>query len=165
IMVTDWSSAPLEIAAEQERPQRQGVFGLLSVGFVASAVLTVLGFLLYALFSFHRRAVELGVLRAIGLSLGQTISVLGCELILLLVAGTGAGTALGVWVSAWFIPKLQVGVEAASRYPPFQVVIAWAAIGRMYLLFGVLFVCALAGLVWLLTRMRIHQAVKLGETT
>ena len=54
-IVSGWSSADLNIRAEQRRPERQGLFGLLSVGFVSSALLTVLGFLLYALFSFRRR--------------------------------------------------------------------------------------------------------------
>ena len=164
IVVTDWQSAPLDVLAEQRRPQRQGLFGLLSVGFIASALLTVLGFLLYALASFRRRFVELGVLRAVGLSRSQMIVLLACELAALIAVGMATGTALGVWVSARFIPYLQVGVEAASRFPPFVVVIAWPSIVRIYLLFGALFVAVLGGLTALLLRMKVFQAVKLGET-
>ena len=61
-LVKNWSSASLQILAAQKRPERQGLFGLLSVGFIASALLTVLGFLLYAMFSFHRRFIEMGML-------------------------------------------------------------------------------------------------------
>jgi len=165
IFVTDWQSAPLQIFAEQRRPPRQGLFGLLSVGFVASASLTVLGFLLYALFSFRRRFIELGVLRAIGLSTLQMTLLLAWELAALILIGMVAGTGLGVWVSAWFIPYLQVGIEAATRYPPFIVTIAWGALSRIYLLFGLLFAVALGGLTALLVKMKIFQAVKLGETT
>ena len=60
--VSDWVSAPVLITAEQRRPERQGLFGLLSVGFATSAFLTVMGFLLYALFSFRRRFIEMGML-------------------------------------------------------------------------------------------------------
>ena len=42
---------------ERQRPERQGFYGLLSVGFVASAFLTVLGFLFYSLLSLQRRFV------------------------------------------------------------------------------------------------------------
>lgn len=164
IMVTDWNSAPLEISAEQQRPQRQGLFGLLSVGFVASALLTVLGFLLYALFSFRRRFIQIGILRAVGLSLPQLIGMLGWELASLILIGIAVGTGLGTWVSAWFIPYLQVGVEASSRFPPFTVVIDWPAIAQIYMLFGLLFIAALVGLIALLARMHISQAVKIGET-
>jgi putative ABC transport system permease protein len=164
VLVTDWESAPLEILAQQRRPERQGLFGLLSVGFIASALLTVLGFFLYALASFRRRFIELGVLRAVGLSMKQMTVLLAWELAALILVGMVAGTALGVWVSAWFIPYLQVGVEASSHYPPFVVAIAWPAIMRIYLLFAILFLAALAGLTILLLRMKIFQAVKLGET-
>jgi len=164
VVVTDWESAPLEILAQQRRPERQGLFGLLSVGFIASALLTVLGFFLYALASFRRRFIELGVLRAVGLSLKQMTVLLAWELAALILVGMAAGTALGVCVSAWFIPYLQVGVEASSHYPPFVVAIAWPAILRIYLLFALLFLAALAGLTTLLLRMKIFQAVKLGET-
>jgi putative ABC transport system permease protein len=154
----------LDILNEQRQPQRQGLFGLLSVGFVAAAILTVLGFLLYALFSFRRRFIELGILRAIGLSTSQMTVLLAAELAFLILVGMAAGTGLGVWVSSWFIPYLQVGAEAASRVPPFEVQIAWFAIFRIYILFGLLFLGALSGLTALLVRMKIFQAVKLGET-
>jgi putative ABC transport system permease protein len=152
------------IEAEQRRPERQGLFGLLSVGFAAVAALTALGFLLYALFSFRRRFVELGVLRAIGLSQGQMISFLAWELAFFLAMGGGLGTGLGIGVSRLFIPYLQVGSDPMALIPPYVVEISWQAIARLYVLFGLLFVVALLALVALLRRMQIFQAIKLGET-
>ena len=159
-----WDSSQLNIAKEQQRPERQGVFGMLFIGFAAAAVLTVLGFLLYVLFSFRRRFIELGVLRASGLSISQMASYMVCELAFLLLLGGGAGTGLGAWMSYLFIPYLQIGTDAASRIPPFQVIIAWPAIFQIYALFTGLFVITLVVLVLLLWRMKIFQAIKLGET-
>jgi putative ABC transport system permease protein len=164
-IVQDWSSAELNIRAEQRRPERQGLFGLLSVGFVSSALLTVLGFLLYALFSFRRRFIEMGMLRAIGLSIRQMTSLLAAELAFLVLLGIGVGTALGVFASRLFVPFLQIGASAQSQYPPFQIEIAWLSIAQIYVLFALLFVGALAVLSSLLVRMKIFQAIKLGETT
>lgn len=164
-IVTDWSSADLNIRAEQRRPERQGLFGLLSVGFVSSALLTVLGFLLYALFSFRRRFIEMGMLRAIGLSVKQMTSLLAAELAFLVLLGIGVGTGLGVFASRLFVPFLQIGASAQSQYPPFQIQIAWLSIVQIYVLFAVLFIVALSALSGLLVRMKIFQAIKLGETT
>ncbi|HET6822616.1 MAG TPA: FtsX-like permease family protein [Anaerolineales bacterium] len=164
-IVQEWSSAELNIRAEQRRPERQGLFGLLSVGFVSSALLTVLGFLLYALFSFRRRFIEMGMLRAIGLSIRQMTSLLAAELAFLVLLGIGVGTALGVFASRLFVPFLQIGASAQSQYPPFQIEIAWLSIAQIYVLFTLLFVGALAVLSSLLVRMKIFQAIKLGETT
>jgi len=164
-IVKDWSSAELNIRKEQRRPERQGLFGLLSVGFVASALLTVLGFLLYALFSFRRRFIEMGMLRAIGLSIKQMTALLAAELAFLVLLGIGVGTALGVFASRLFVPFLQIGASAQSQYPPFQIQIAWLSIIQIYILFALLFFAALSALSALLVRMKIFQAIKLGETT
>ncbi len=162
--IVKWDAPLRRIADEQRRPERQGMFGLLSVGFIAAALLTVLGFFLYALFSFRRRTIELGILRAVGLSAGQMTSFLAWELIFLILTGLIVGTGLGAWMSSLFIPYLQVGTGQAARLPPFQVEIAWPAIFRIYVLFGLLFVVALVVLAFLLRRMKIFQAIKLGET-
>jgi putative ABC transport system permease protein len=162
--VVAWNAPLINVANEQHRPERQGLFGLLSVGFMAAALLTVLGFLLYAFFSFRRRFIELGILRAIGLSSGQMTAFLAWELAFLILSGAIVGAGLGIWVSNLFIPYLQVGSGAAAQTPPYVVQIAWSAILRICALFGLLFVAALGGLAALLLRMKIFQAVKLGET-
>ncbi len=158
------SSSRENILKEQKRPEHQGLFGLLSVGFIGAALLTVLGFLLYALFSFQRRFIEMGVLRAIGLSSSQMISLLAWELGFLIATGLAAGTFLGVLVSNLFIPYLQIGAKNTAHIPAFIVEIAWGRIFLIYILFGLLFIIALGGLAWLLMKMKIFQAIKLGET-
>jgi putative ABC transport system permease protein len=151
------------ILAEQTRPERQGLFGLLSVGFLAAAALTVLGFLVYAVGSFQRRFIELGMLRAVGLSALQMAGYLAGEQALLILTGAGLGTGLGVWASSLFIPYFQVGADKTARVPPFVVHIAWSELGTIYAVFGTMFVVAVSVLILLLLRMRIFEAVKLGE--
>ena len=159
-----WREPQTRIAATLLRPERQGLFGLLSVGFIAAAILTVLGLLLYAIFSYRRRLVELGILRAVGLSARKMTALVGWELVLLILSGVVLGTTLGVGVSRLFIPFLQIGTSSTGLIPPFVVEIAWDAVSQVYLLFGILFVVALVGLVSLGMRMKIFMAIKLGET-
>ncbi len=160
----DMLVASRRILKAQQQPERQGLFGLLSVGFGAAAVLTALGFILYALFSFRRRAVELGVLRAVGLSTRHMTGFIAWELLFLLSVGSAAGTGLGIWASRTFVPFLQVGGDLTAHTPPFVVEIAWPAILRLYALFAALFVVALGVLVRSLVKMRLFQAIKMGET-
>ena len=87
--------ARAEIRKEQGRPERQGFYGLLSVGFVAAALVTALGFLIYSLVSFQRRSIELGMLRAIGLSTRQMIAYVAGEQLALVALGTAAGSPPG----------------------------------------------------------------------
>ncbi|MBN1286734.1 MAG: FtsX-like permease family protein [Anaerolineae bacterium] len=159
-----WRSAASEIARAQQQPERQGLFGILSVGFVAAAALTALGFLLYMAFSFRRRFIEVGVMRAIGLSVRQMMGCVAWELAFLVLIGGVAGTALGVAASTLFIPYLQVGVTPEETIPPFLVSIAWQDILRIYFLLGLLFLIMLGVLAVLLWRTKIFEAIKLGET-
>jgi len=161
--ILDYDDANDMILAEQTKPARQGLFGVLSVGFLAAAGLTVLGFLLYAIFSFRQRFIELGVLRAIGLSVGQMAAFLAGEQLALIVTGAAVGTGLGVWASRLFIPFLQVRGGLHPHTPPFVVQIAWADIFQIYAVFGGMLLAAVAVMLVLLIRMKVFEAVKLGE--
>jgi len=149
----------------ERRPERQGVLGLLSVGFAASALLTVLGFLIYAYVSFRQRYIELGVLRAIGLSVSQMGLFLVSEQLSLIALGTTAGTALGVLTSRMFLPYYHVQAGKYLMTPPLIVQIAWDKVAYIYAVFGVMFVVAAALMLWSLRRLRVFEVIKLGETT
>ena len=82
---------------------------------------------------------------------------------MLILVGLGAGTGLGIWVSNLFIPSLQTGASMAAHIPPFIVQIDWGSVFQIYILFGLLFFAALSVLTAMLLRMKIFQAVKLGE--
>lgn len=163
VVVTDQDAREL-IAAEQTRPERQGLFGLLSVGFIAAAVLTVVGFLVYAVVSFQRRFIELGMLRAIGLSKRQMAAFLTGELAALILTGVLVGSGLGILASKLFIPYFQIGADKTALVPPFVVQLAWQQLGMVLIVFAAMFLLAVAVLVVLLNRLRVFEAVKLGET-
>jgi len=144
-------------------PQRTGLFGILSIGFMVAAILTVLGFLLYSFLSFQRRLLQMGILRAIGLSSRQLFVLLMFEQVFLILLGVAAGTGFGVWTSDLFIPFLQVSADATGQIPRFVVETAWVDIGRIYVVLGLMLGVGLLVMVALLRRMRVYQAVKLGE--
>jgi putative ABC transport system permease protein len=145
------------------RPERQGLFGLLSVGFLATTVVTVIGFVAYTLLSFQRRLVELGVLRAIGLSTRQLSVLLVFEQTLIVGFGAAPGTLVGILTSWLFIPFLQVRTGVYPETPPFVVQIDWERIALVYGISGGLLAATIVVIVLLLHRMRIFEAVKLGE--
>jgi putative ABC transport system permease protein len=151
------------VGQEQARPQRQGLLGMLSTGFAAAALLTVMGFLLYAVFSLQRRFIELGILRAVGLSLGQMTMYLVWELALLAAAGIMAGTGIGVLATRVYMPFLQGSASGEARTLPYLIQVDWARVYQIYALFGLMFVVVLVVLLLFALQLRIFQAVKLGE--
>jgi putative ABC transport system permease protein len=153
------------VQVDQLRPERQGLFGLLSVGFLAAVLVAIIGFLAQTLLSFQRRLSELGVLRAIGMTTGQLARLLICEQALVIGIGCAIGTALGVLSSRLFTPFLQVRTGAFPDAPPFVPRIAWDQIGLFYAAAAGLLLCTTGLTLALLWRMRLFEALKLGETT
>lgn len=151
------------LTARRRDPQRTGLYGVLTIGFVVSAVLTVLGFLLYAVLSLRSRLLQLGVLRAIGLSAGQLLTSLGLEQAYTVGIGMAAGTGLGLLSARLFVPFLQLGGDLAEQIPPFRIVTDPVDRFRLYAVLGVMLLAGLVSLIFVVSRMQINQAVKLGE--
>ncbi len=152
------------IEREQSRPERQGLFGLLSIGFITSSLATMIGFLLYTVFSYRRRYVELGILRAIGLSQASMMLSVAWELGLLIVMGLALGVGIGLAVSVLYIPYMQFVSSLEGVVPPYVITMAWTEIAQIVALFLGTFLLIMIILLVILRRMRIFQAVKLGES-
>ena len=147
----------------KDDPLRTGLFGVLSVGFVAASVLSVLGFLLYAVTTIQERALQFGVLRATGLSVRQLIGLLSTEQLSLIGVGVALGTALGAGAGWMFTRFLQVSIIARESVPPFLIVTPWSTIFQLYVILVIVFLVALVASVHLLRRMRVHAVLRLGE--
>jgi len=152
------------IEREQARPERQGLFGLLSIGFVTSSLATMIGFLLYTIFSYQKRYVELGILRAVGLPQSSMIFSIAWELGLLIAFGLSLGLLSGLLTSFMYIPYMQFVSNLSGVVPPYLVIIAWNEIAQIIGLFILTFVVIIIILMLILRQMRIFQAVKLGES-
>lgn len=163
ISVIDTRDAATLILDEQTQPRRQGLFGLLSVGFIAAGGLTLLGFLLSALITARRRAIELGVLRALGMSGRQVAVELIIEQVLLVIAGVGAGTGIGLLAAQLVVPLLQVGAGPHPGIPSYPPQLAWDQVALIYVVFAIALLITLLALAWIMGRMRLFQAVKLGD--
>lgn len=140
-------------------PLLSGLLGGLTNGFLLSAAITVLGFLLHAALSVRARQLQFGVLRAMGLSAAQLVAAVGLEQVLVGLAGVACGTGLGLAAARLFVPFLQQGEQT----PPFQVVHLASDRARLYLVLAFMLLLAVLGLMRALGRLRIHEAVKLGE--
>jgi putative ABC transport system permease protein len=147
----------------KDDPLRTGLFGALSVGFVAASVLSVLGFLLYAITTIQGRSLQFGVLRATGLSVRQLVALLSTEQLSLIGVGILLGTALGAGAGGMFTRFLQVSIIARESVPPFLVVTPWGTIFQLYIILVIVFLAALTVSVYLLRRMRINAVLRLGE--
>ena len=155
------------LEAFQERmaePERVGVFGVLNVGFIATGLMPGIGFVLYSFASLRRRFIQLGILQALGLSVAQLIGYLVLEQFMLMGLAIIFGASIGLLVSYMFLPFLQVGAGAGAMIPPFDILIGWAESSWLSIGFGIVLVVTTLGTIIYLTRIKVFQAVKMGET-
>ena len=155
--------AHTELAEAQAAPARVGLFGFLSVGFIAVAALSMLALIIYSALSFRQRFIQLGILRAMGMSTSQLVVSLGSEQVTVTSAGIILGSYLGLLSSYLFIPFFQIGYEQSDLIPPFIVHIAWDDVAMLALAMLIMVLVAAVITLWLLMRMKTFQAVKLGE--
>jgi len=151
------------ISSEQSQLVRVGLFGFLSAGFVATSLLSMLSLLIYSLTSFKERYIQYGILSALGLTKGQIASEFLAEQMGILSLGIAAGTGLGAWACALFLPFFQVSAAGTSPMPPLIVEIALRDIWKTYAVIGVSLVVLIAGTARLLKSLRMFEAIKLGS--
>lgn len=157
--VLRWQDPEATLRLAQAEPGRRGVLGFLSVGFVASIVLTLIGTIIQSTASFRAQSAQLGTLRAMGLS-GFAV---GIYMVLLqgMIATSGilSGTSIGVMTTLFYLPLL----DFSGGLPPYLVRVAWSEIIIVYSVFaGTLFFVTLF-ISLLLSREQLSQVVKLGE--
>lgn len=164
IEVTQVGDARGELADRRGHPAQGGVFGILSLGFLISLLVSLLGYLIFWFFSLSRRAVQLGILRAMGLSRLQLAGMLLLEQLFTTGLSVAAGIGLGRAAGRLFLPFLQEGgADAARQVPPFRIVFEAEDAMKLYVSTGVMLAAGACLLLLQLRSLRIAQAIKLGE--
>jgi putative ABC transport system permease protein len=158
-----WVDIRDEMAIEQARVERVGIFGTLTIGFLAAAVLSGIGLMVYNYASLQERLFRFTILRAVGLGLLQIVSQVGIEYVVLMVYGVAGGAAIGVLTSRLFIPFFQATDRSVLNPPMLLPLVAWEEIGRISGIFvGVLIVVQIAVIAAALRR-GVFQALRMGD--
>jgi len=153
----------IELAQQKKHPTRGGVFGILSLGFLVSALVSLIGYILYWFFNLSSRVVQFGVLRAMGLQKGQLTFMLLMEQICTAGLSIALGLGIGKLTSYLFLPFLQTSENVSTQVPPFRVVFDSKDTAQLYGVIAVMMITGAALLILHLRRLRVHQAVKMGE--
>lgn len=152
-----------ELVKQNKHPQRGGVFGILSLGFLVSVIISLIGYLLYWFFNLSGRVVQFGVLRAMGLSRKQLTGMLLLEQIFTAGLSIVLGVLIGKLSSILFLPFLQTTENVNMQVPPFRIVFENKDTTQLYIVVGVMMLTGAALLFMHIRRLRVHQAVKMGE--
>lgn len=157
--VVRYESPEQALTAAQAEPARRGVLGFLSVGFVASIVLTLIATIIQSVASFRAQAQQLGALRAMGLG-GTPV---GTYMLLLQGLATGggifSGTGIGVATTLLFLPLM----DFSAGLPPYLVEVAWGQLSSVYLVFAGVIFCVTLFTALFLSREQLIAVMRLGD--
>lgn len=152
-----------ELISLKNDPVFQGTNGVLTIGFVIVLLLCATGFLIYWILSIQSRTLQFGIFRAMGMGQGEVLSMLMIEQIFISGFSIGAGVLSG-WVSSrLFVPLIQIAYSSVDRVIPLEIINEGNDFLRLGMVIGIMIVLCMSILGVLISRIRISQALKLGE--
>lgn len=163
VPITNLNDTIADITKGKNDPFQLAVNGVMTLGFIISVVISFFGFLLYWILSLISRILQLGIYRAMGVSFRQIIVMLTSEQVLTSGAAIVIGIVTGNLTSRYFVPLFQMAFNPAQQVPPFEVAMQASDALRLYSIVSIMVVLGLLILSFMTSRIKLHQAVKLGE--
>lgn len=163
LQVTSLRDATQELVQSRNDPFRLAMNGVMTLGFSISMLVSFIGFLLFWVLTLSGRTLQYGVLRAMGISFPQMIGMLVSEQLLTSGAAVLIGVFIGNVTSMKFVPLFEMSFASKEQVPPFTITYQLSDYLQLYGIIGFTLATGLIILGYRLTRIRIAQALKLGE--
>lgn len=141
----------------------QGVNGALTLGFITIMAMCFIGFLIYWILSIKERTLQFGILRAMGMSFKEIISMIIYEQILVSGVSIFLSIIIGGIASDIFVPLFQVLYNVTDQVPPFRVVSQRSDYYKLYAIVLVMLLVGFIVIARLIKQININKALKLGE--
>lgn len=163
IRLVSFIDTQADLVDAKNEPVLQGMNGILTVGFILVLVVCMVGFLIFWILSIRSRTLQFGVFRAIGMPMTDLLRMLTVEQAMISLTSVAAGAGIGILASRLYVPLIQMSFSAGRISLPMEIVAEGADYARLFGVFGFILALCLAILVWQVKRIRIAQALKLGE--
>ncbi len=159
--IVDRDSALGEIASDPL--VRAGWSVLLALAYATVLLVSAVGFLVHSQVSFDARKGEFALLRTIGLSMRQLLSLVVLEQALVLGVAIGIGIFMGTRLGGTMLPFLSNSGEGIRVVPPILVEMDWPSFGVTFALLGAVILAVVAVILFSVYRMSIQSVLRLGE--
>jgi putative ABC transport system permease protein len=163
ILAIEVRTASEILNSEQAKMERVGVFGTLTVSFLAATLMAGLGLLTYSYASLHERLYQFSVLRAVGLQRREIVGQVGLEYIVLTAYGALAGVACGVLAAYLFVPFFRISVGSGAPLPPLIPIIAENQIAPLAVVFSLVMILLELIIISSAFFTRLFEALRMGH--
>ena|GEM_PF-196065 len=149
--------------AAQNDPLLQGTNGALTLCFLMTMFISLMGFIIYWALSLKARALQFGIYRAIGLKMRQVIIMLIAEQLLVSGVAVALGVVVGSLNSLFYVPLLEIVYTFAGQAPAFRVVTSAGDSVKIFIFLALMLAAGCLMMARMAARIKITQAIKLGE--
>lgn len=163
LVMNTFRDTSAELIETKNAPLFQGTNGILTANFIVVLMLCMVGFLIYWVLSIRSRELQFGIFRAMGLSMGEVITMLAVEQVLISGSAILIGVVVGALVTYLYLPLIQIAYSAADQVLPLELVTNSGDFIRLFAVIAFMVICCMVILAWLISKIRIAQALKLGE--
>jgi len=158
-----FTDAKAQVVESRSDPVLQGTNGILTVGFVVTLLICFVGFLIYWFLSIRSRVLSFGIFRAMGMGMRSIIGLLIHEQIMITFTAIAIGAIVGEISARLFVPLIQISYSAADQVLPLVVAAEARDYRNLYTVIGIMIFVCLVVLAAYVSKIRIAQALKLGE--
>lgn len=152
-----------KIVEMKNDPMIKSLNGVLTVGFIVALALCFIGFLMYWILSIRQRTLQFGIYRAMGMRMREILTMLFNEQLCISVLSIAVGAAVGHLAAKLYMPLIQIAYASSDSYLPLRTAVNAADTARLLMIVAVMLVVCMAILFTIIRRMKIAQALKLGE--
>lgn len=140
---------------------RAGGSGILLLALVAAFAILALGFALTLYLGGQARTIEVSVMRAVGISPRQLITMISLEYLLIAGIGLVIGTIAGLRISQTMLSFLNVTDTGSKIVPDFALVTRWDTVGIAFAAVGVAFLVGVLALAGYFLRLPVSRVIRL----
>jgi putative ABC transport system permease protein len=140
---------------------RAGGSGILLVALIAAFAILAIGFALTLYLGGQARTVEVSVMRAVGISPRQLLTMISLEYLLIAAIGLIIGTVAGLRISETMLSFLNVTSDGSKVIPGFALVTRWDTVAIAFAAVGLAFLAGVLALAGYFLRLPVSRVIRL----
>ncbi len=140
-----------------------GINGILTLDFLISMIVCFVGFIIFWIISVRQRVLQFGIFRAMGMTSNELYRMIFYEQIMISLVSIVAGIIIGGLSSQLFVPLFERMSTIGEIHIPFSTYQDGIDYIRIYSVTGITLALGLYILLRFISRLKIDQALKLGE--
>lgn len=158
-----FSDSGYELRKQKNTPVIKSTNEALTLGFCAAMLVSAMGIIIYSILSLKKRILSFGILRSMGMSAKEVFKMLFYEFILSFGIACAIGVLIGQLTSNIFVPVMSNLWNHGQLVLPNSSLSLTSDYVRLIILTSIIFAVILVDMGMFIKRIKISQAVKLGE--